>query len=77
MTPATMPQVEVEQFHTSPRVANSSAAVEFYATRLGFVHAVTWGEPATMAGVDIGETPDLSRDRDARSAGVLAVLRRR
>lgn len=55
MTPATMPQVEVEQYHTSLRVANLATAVEFYTTRLGFSHAFTWGESPTMAGVTIGE----------------------
>lgn len=56
MAPATVPQVEVEQHHTSLRVADLAAAVEFYTTRLGFSHAFNWGEPATMAGVNIGET---------------------
>lgn len=50
------PQVEVEQHHTSLRVADLPAAVEFYTTRLGFIHAFSWGEPPTMAGVNIGET---------------------
>ena len=56
MAPATVPQVEVEQHHTSLRVADLAAAVEFYTTRLGFSDAFNWGEPATMAGVNIGET---------------------
>lgn len=56
MTPAAAPQVEVEQHHTSLCVADLSAAVEFYTTRLGFLHAFSWGEPATMAGVNIGES---------------------
>jgi catechol 2,3-dioxygenase-like lactoylglutathione lyase family enzyme len=56
MTSTAAPQVEVEQHHTSLRVADLSAAVEFYTTRLGFHHAFSWGEPPTMAGVNIGET---------------------
>lgn len=56
MTSAAAPQVEVEQHHTSLRVADLTAAVEFYTTRLGFLHAFSWGEPLTMAGVNIGET---------------------
>jgi catechol 2,3-dioxygenase-like lactoylglutathione lyase family enzyme len=56
MSPAPAPQVEVEQFHAALRVADLSAAVEFYTTRLGFLHAFSWGEPPTMAGVNIGET---------------------
>ena len=56
MTSATAPQVEVELHHTSLRVADLSAAVAFYTTRLGFLHAFSWGEPPTMAGVNLGET---------------------
>jgi catechol 2,3-dioxygenase-like lactoylglutathione lyase family enzyme len=56
MTSTAAPQVEVEQHHTSLRVADLAAAVEFYTTRLGFLHAFSWGEPPTMAGVNIGET---------------------
>jgi catechol 2,3-dioxygenase-like lactoylglutathione lyase family enzyme len=56
MTTTAAPQVEVEQHHTSLRVADLSAAVEFYTTRLGFLHAFNWGEPPTMAGVNVGET---------------------
>jgi catechol 2,3-dioxygenase-like lactoylglutathione lyase family enzyme len=56
MTRATLPQIDVEQHHTSLRVADLSAAIAFYTTRLGFVHAFSWGEPPAMAGVNLGET---------------------
>lgn len=56
MTSTTAPQVEVEQHHTSLRVADLSAAVTFYTTRLGFLHAFSWGDPPAMAGVNVGET---------------------
>ena len=56
MPSAPVPQVEVEQHHASLRVADLAAAIEYYTTRLGFVHAFSWGEPRTMAGVNIGET---------------------
>ncbi len=56
MTAVAPPQVEVEQHHTSLRVADLSAAVGFYTTRLGFLHAFSWGEPPIMAGVNVGET---------------------
>ena len=49
-------QVDAEQHHTSLRVADLSAAVDFYITCLGFLHAFSWGDPPTMAGVNIGET---------------------
>ncbi|HUF10682.1 MAG TPA: VOC family protein [Rhodothermales bacterium] len=47
------PQVECEQHHASLSVADVRAAVEFYTTRLGFWEAFTWGDPPTMAGVNI------------------------
>src|SRR5262245_17866492 len=51
-----MIKVVVEQYHAILSVANLEAAVEFYSTRLGFVHAFSWGTPPTMAGVNLGET---------------------
>lgn len=56
MTPASAPHVEVEQYHASLRVADLTAAVQFYVTRLGFRHAFDWGEPPSMAGVNLGKT---------------------
>lgn len=56
MTRRAVPQVDVEQHHTSLRVADLSAAIDFYTTCLGFVHAFSWGDPPAMAGVNIGET---------------------
>lgn len=56
MAPTVAPQVDVEQFHASLRVADLSAAIEFYSARLGFRHAFSWGEPPTMAGVNLGDT---------------------
>jgi len=41
---------------SSLHVADLSAAVAFYTNRLGFRHAFDWGEPPTMAGVNLGET---------------------
>jgi catechol 2,3-dioxygenase-like lactoylglutathione lyase family enzyme len=48
--------VTVEQYHAVIAVADLGRAVEFYSTKLGFVHAFSWGEPPTMAGVNLGET---------------------
>ena len=45
--------VKVEQYHAVIAVADLSRAVEFYSTKLGFVHAFSWGEPASMAGVNL------------------------
>jgi catechol 2,3-dioxygenase-like lactoylglutathione lyase family enzyme len=56
MASAAAPTVDVEQYHASLRVADLPAAIAFYTDRLGFRHAFSWGEPPTMAGVDLGET---------------------
>lgn len=49
-------QVECERYHTGLPVADVSAAVEFYTEKLGFELGFTWGEPVSMAGVNLGET---------------------
>ena len=56
MDSSSAPSIEVEQYHAILTVANLSAAIEFYTHQLGFVHAFSWGEPATMAGVNLGRT---------------------
>lgn len=35
-------------------VGDVDAAIEFYTTRLGFVNSFTYGDPPTMAGVNLG-----------------------
>ena len=54
MTSLTPPEVECEQQHASLPVRDVSTAVEFYTTKLGFRLAFTWGDPPTMAGVNLG-----------------------
>jgi len=56
MASVAAPHVDVEQYHASLRVADLSAAVDFYTERLGFRQAFVWGEPPIMAGVNLGET---------------------
>jgi catechol 2,3-dioxygenase-like lactoylglutathione lyase family enzyme len=55
MTTNGKPTVNVEQHHTTLRVADLPAAVEFYTTRLGFEHAFSFGEPLEMDGVNLDE----------------------
>ena len=55
MTFGAAQHVDVEQYHASLRVADLSAAVDFYTVRLGFRQAFVWGEPPTLAGVNLGE----------------------
>jgi uncharacterized glyoxalase superfamily protein PhnB len=56
MTSVVAPQVDVEQYHASLCVSDIGAAIGFYTSRLGFVHAFSWGDPPTMAGVNFGKT---------------------
>lgn len=54
MTLPTVPDVECEQLHTSLPVSDVLAAVEFYTKKLGFWQAFTWGDPPSIAGVNLG-----------------------
>jgi catechol 2,3-dioxygenase-like lactoylglutathione lyase family enzyme len=54
MSTPTTPQVECEQQHPSLSVSDVAAAVDFYTKKLGFRLAFTWGDPPTMAGVNLG-----------------------
>jgi catechol 2,3-dioxygenase-like lactoylglutathione lyase family enzyme len=49
------PQVECEQHHTGLPVSDVPAAAAFYTEKLGFTLGFTWGEPTTMAGVNLGQ----------------------
>jgi catechol 2,3-dioxygenase-like lactoylglutathione lyase family enzyme len=51
----TPPLVECEKMHVTLPVSNLAAAIEFYVTKLGFRLRFTWGEPATFAGITLGE----------------------
>ena len=50
-----VPRVECERHHANLAVTDVLAAAEFYTKKLGFTLAFTWGEPPTMAGVNLGE----------------------
>src|SRR5262249_16166980 len=63
MTEPPVPEVECEQqhpplppldLHAALRVVDVLAAVEFYTKKLGFRLGFTWGEPPTIAGVNLG-----------------------
>ena len=55
MTPRPRPPVVCESVHPGLAVTDVRQAVEFYTTRLGFAPGFTWGDPPTIAGVDLGE----------------------
>jgi catechol 2,3-dioxygenase-like lactoylglutathione lyase family enzyme len=48
------PDVECELQHPALRVPDLRAAVDFYTTRLGFTLGFMWGEPPSMAGINLG-----------------------
>ena len=54
MTTQSAPQVECEQIHPSLSVTDVTAAADFYTNKLGFKQSFTWGEPPTMAGLNLG-----------------------
>ena len=54
MTKPPVPQVDCDQQHPALRVNDVGAAVDFYTTRLGFRTGFTWGDPPSMAGVNLG-----------------------
>jgi len=47
------PDIECEQHHAGIVVPDISEAVDFYANKLGFKIAFTWGEPPTFAGANL------------------------
>jgi uncharacterized glyoxalase superfamily protein PhnB len=55
VTATAAPPVECEQQHPSLAVSDVSAAADFYSNKLGFFLAFTWGDPPTMAGVNLGK----------------------
>ncbi|HEU4454905.1 MAG TPA: VOC family protein [Longimicrobium sp.] len=53
-TPA-VPNVDCERHQPCLSVSDVAAAAEYYTTKLGFTPGFTWGEPPTMAGVNLGQ----------------------
>lgn len=54
MTVHSAPEVHCEQQHASLSVSDVPAAVDYYTKALGFRLGFTWGEPPSMAGVNLG-----------------------
>ena len=53
MTAPSRPDIECDRHHPAISVSDVRAAVDFYTTRLGFTLGFTWGEPPTIAGVNL------------------------
>jgi len=54
MTTPPIPEIECEQIHPALVVSDIRAAADFHTKKLGFWLAFTWGDPPSMAGVNIG-----------------------
>lgn len=54
-TPPALPKIECDRYHTTLYVSDVPAAVDFYTQKLGFSPGFTWGDPPTMAGVNLGD----------------------
>jgi len=54
MTNPAIPDIECEQIHPALVVRDVLAAADFYTKKLGFWTSFTWGDPPSMAGVNIG-----------------------
>lgn len=48
------PEVDCERQHPGLAVSDVAQAVDFYVDKLGFKHGFIWGEPPTIAGVNLG-----------------------
>ncbi|MGH7492107.1 MAG: VOC family protein [bacterium] len=55
MNTSATPQVDCERHHTTLYVSDVLAAVDFYTNKLGFSLGFKWGDPPTMAGVNLDQ----------------------
>jgi catechol 2,3-dioxygenase-like lactoylglutathione lyase family enzyme len=54
MTAPAIPDIECDTQHPILTVTDVLAAADFYTRKLGFTLAFTWGDPPTIAGVNLG-----------------------
>ena len=54
MTVSRAPDITCEHHHTGLLVSDLDEAIDFYTNKLGFQLCFKWGEPATMAGLNLG-----------------------
>ena len=75
MPTAAPPQVDCERLHPGLPVPDVLAAADYYTGRLGFTLAFTWGDPATIAGVNLGDVQVfLQRGTPASGSAVYFVV---
>jgi catechol 2,3-dioxygenase-like lactoylglutathione lyase family enzyme len=70
MTVPTTPIVDCEQQHPSLPVPSVPDAARFYADRLGFTRSFLWGDPPTMAGMNLGRVQVFLEQGSPNPAGV-------
>jgi catechol 2,3-dioxygenase-like lactoylglutathione lyase family enzyme len=70
------PDIKCEKAHAGLAVTDISEAVEFYTEKLGFTLALTWGEPPTFAGVNLGKVQMFLRkgEPDPKACSVYFVV---
>ena len=69
MSDPTRPSVDCEHHHSGIAVADVLRAVTFYTRSLGFELGFTWGEPPTMAGVNLGKAQIFLEQGDPNPRG--------
>lgn len=72
MTLPTPPTVDCERLHPGLPVPDVLAAAEFYVGKLGFTLGFAWGEPPSMAGVNLGDV-QVFLERGTPASGGSAV----
>ena len=63
------PQVVCRHLHPSLFVADVRSAVDYYVEKLGFEPGFTWGEPPSIAGVNLGDVQLFLRQGTPSPAG--------
>jgi catechol 2,3-dioxygenase-like lactoylglutathione lyase family enzyme len=66
---ATRPKIDCERHHTEIHAPDVLAAVDFYTKKLGFQLGFTWGEPVTMAGLNLDKAQIFVTEGEAVPAG--------
>ena len=74
MTTSPLSMIEWEQHHTGIVVSDLETAIDFYTNKLGFWLGFRWGEPTTMAGVNLGHVQIFLEHGERRPKVVISTL---
>ena len=64
------PNIECEHHHTGLLVSDLDAAIDFYTTKLGFGLAFKWGDPPTLAAVNLSHVQIFLEQGEPSSKGI-------